>query len=89
VPACFRDEHLFSGTQVDNMRDAVAKGRHRAQVYGLQQDGEANPAAKLTAAAVAQIRARRTETKAALAREFGVCRATIRAILSGKTWAAS
>lgn len=28
-PACPRPDHLFTGTQLDNMRDMIAKGRHR------------------------------------------------------------
>jgi hypothetical protein len=34
TPACVRPEHLFSGTQRDNMRDCMAKGRRRALVEG-------------------------------------------------------
>lgn len=29
TPGCIRPTHLFLGTQQDNIRDAVAKGRHR------------------------------------------------------------
>lgn len=32
TPACYEIEHLFLGTQADNMADMVAKGRHRNQV---------------------------------------------------------
>lgn len=28
TPACVRPDHLFWGTQTDNMRDAMRKGRH-------------------------------------------------------------
>lgn len=31
-PLCVRPEHLFAGTQSENMRDCVSKGRHRMQV---------------------------------------------------------
>lgn len=88
VPACFRDAHLTSGTQLQNMQDAVRKGRHRFQRHGLpMQNGEANPVAKLTEGAVQGIRLRAAATtKAALAREYGVTRATIRAIINRKTW---
>lgn len=84
VPACCRPDHLFLGTARDNVRDCVAKGRHAR----LGLPGELHPRAKLTLAAVAEIRARasggaRTRT---LAREYGVSPSAIRFAVTGKTW---
>lgn len=37
-PPCARPDHLFTGTQADNIRDALAKGR--LDLSGLQRRGE-------------------------------------------------
>lgn len=52
------------------------------------RSGEAHPAAKLTAADVADIRVRHAlgESLAALGRAFRVDRSTIRAVVLGWTW---
>jgi len=49
-PLCVNPNHLFLGTQLDNMRDMIRKGRKRVVV------GEAHPNAKLTDEDVAEIR---------------------------------
>jgi len=73
---------MFLGSHADNMADKVAKGR--------QHDGagERNGRAKLTGADVKAIRARLTggESHGAIARDFGVTRAAVSDIKTGKRW---
>ncbi len=66
-PGC-NPGHLFLGTRADNSADMVAKGRQ------WKHGGLGNPAAKLTADQVREIRerARQGEPLLALARQFGV-----------------
>lgn len=82
VPACVNPEHLFLGTQSDNVADRDAKGRSN----GGNSPGEAHSQAKLTGAKVLDIRSRRGESPYALAKEFGVSYAQIWNIRSGKSW---
>lgn len=83
-PACVRLDHLFLGTQKDNIRDMIAKGRRRA----YDRHGERNPRAKLTAAQVADIKARRArgETLASIAALFGIGPSQVHRIANGKSW---
>lgn len=89
-PPCFLYEHLRRASQADNIRDAMAKGRHRFVAHV----GEVNGAAKLTAAQVEEIRrrhVRRTSNTqlgntAELAAEFNVSPGMIRNIVSGRAW---
>jgi hypothetical protein len=66
-PPCIRPEHLFTGTELDNARDKVAKDRH---AYG-----EHNANAKLTADNVVEMRRRYAEGGVSyreLAEEYGL-----------------
>jgi hypothetical protein len=84
-PSCVNPEHLFLGTHRDNARDMLDKGRsydRRAAMLGERR------AAKLDWEKVREIR-RLAEGGAhprALAQEYGVTPANIRAVLKGKTW---
>lgn len=66
------------------MRDAAEKGR----AVKIPMPGEKNPAAKLTWPQVEEIRRRSVwgETRAQLAREFGVTKSMISKIRSGDNW---
>jgi len=90
-PPCVNPDHLWLGTQADNMRDMREKGRDNRTA---RSRGEAHHAAKLTAGQVADIRARfiaginasRRGNSAALAEAFGVTQATIQNIARRKAW---
>lgn len=84
-PPCCNPRHWFLGTALDNMRDKVAKGRHRAPGPTNPASGERNGRCKLTTADVALIRSS-SDSKSALARRFGIGRTQIRRILEGESW---
>lgn len=85
VPPCVRPDHLFLGTQGDNVRDMYAKGRGGER--GLA--GERHHAAILTEAGVRTIRAESPQTIADMERlglRLGVSRHTIQNVVNGRTW---
>jgi len=87
---CVRPEHLFLGTQKDNMADMICKGR---QAIGDQlnhpiQVGEANHSHKLSEEDVNQIRHlyRRGYRQCDIAKLVGVERANVWAIVHERSW---
>ena len=82
-PPCVLDEHLFLGTIADNNRDRDAKGRARGGSF----PGVLNPRARLTQAAVQEIRELwGIESRLSLAMRFGVSDATIGHVQRGYSW---
>lgn len=83
VAACINPEHLHLGTQAQNRRECVERGR------GAPQHGEFNPMAKLTTEQVVEIKKLLHEAidRLDIAARFGVCKETISSIKTGKRWA--
>lgn len=102
-PACVNPDHLWLGTQTDNMRDCAAKGRTalqlrpwraaRGDAHGARLHpeslarGSANGNSVLSEATVLEIRRQTTVAAATLARRLGVPETTVRDVRSGRTWA--
>jgi hypothetical protein len=85
VRHCVNPQHLFLGTQKDNMRDAAVKGR--LVMPRVRVSGEQHGAAKLTFAQVVEIRAQTGAcTCTELARIYGVNRVQISRIQRGLSW---
>jgi hypothetical protein len=85
-PSCVRPDHLFVGTQTDNMRDASIKGRCKKKTDSMI--GTLNQNAKLTPEKIVTIRLKTLAgaSRLTLAKEFGVSAQTIQKIVSGRTW---
>lgn len=90
TPHCVRPDHLFIGTQQDNMRDMVSKGRQG----DTGSTGEDHGMAKLTEDDVKEIRRRyiggvnqfNPSNRRELAKEFGSAPAHVWQIYARKVW---
>jgi len=82
TPLCVNPEHLFLGTQKDNMQDMISKGR---RVNPVMPRGEYAYAAKLTREQVDYIRSSSLSVSS-LARELGVTIRTVSLIRRRITW---
>lgn len=80
-PLCCNPAHLFVGTQTDNMRDMIRKGRK------VVHRGEKNNRSVLTEDSVRFIRANQGKMKAAeIAAALGVPKSTVANVLWGGRW---
>jgi hypothetical protein len=79
-PPCVRPDHLFLGTNAENMADASAKGRTAF--------GNRNPCAKLNPEKVREIRRLHSEGRSyrSLAKEFGVDLRAVKCAIERVTW---
>jgi hypothetical protein len=80
-PACCNPDHLFVGTQLDNIKDMIAKGRDNTARKGTK-----NFKAKLSDEQVLSIRSS-TKLHEVLAKEYNVHVQTIGRIKRKESWA--
>jgi HNH endonuclease len=82
VPKCCNPDHLFEGTQMDNVRDMITKGRAK------KSHGERHFAAKLTATDVIEIRERKMAgaTYREITNNFKINHKTAWNVVNLKTW---
>lgn len=80
-PPCCNPDHLFQGTDRDNLIDSINKGRRLV--------GEEHWMARLTEAQVKEVRKLHSEglTQVKIAAKMGVNQSTVQRILTGKSWA--
>ncbi len=78
--ACVNPDHLFIGTNDDNVADRVRKGR------SMSMPGEDNPGAKVTRKLVLKIRADSRSCRS-MAREYGLSHVQIAKIKGRRAWA--
>lgn len=89
VPGCVNPEHLFLGTNADNVADKVRKGRQPCgKSHGDGVRGEKHGLAVLTSAAVLEIRklVAGGMSQADVARKFSVSPQSVCDILHGRRW---
>jgi DNA-binding CsgD family transcriptional regulator len=94
---CVRPDHLFAGTQADNMRDCAQKKRNAMQLRPWRSRfnrpirnvrGEQQGCSKLTAAQVIEIRAMSNGGAPAseIANLFSISAGHVRTLAKGKAW---
>lgn len=82
---CVRREHLYEGTNADNVRDRVARGRSRTG----DKRGERHHMARLTDRDIVEIRDLAhcgLFTQAAIAAMYGITQPPVSRIKAGKRW---
>jgi hypothetical protein len=90
IPDCVNPDHLFLGTQADNIADMDKKGRRKTVCVKPFKRGAQNIVAKLTEKDVYEIRAiykRGDISQKKIADRFSVSQTLISAIINRKIWA--
>jgi hypothetical protein len=87
VPLCVNPAHLFLGTQRDNLRDCIRKGRFNPK--GVRPTGNYHHRSKINERVAAEIRAAYAagESTPKIARRIGVGISTVGDVVRGVRWA--
>jgi HNH endonuclease len=83
VPRCWNPQHIWAGTQQENMVDMYRKGRRKLP------KGEGHPQSRLTEEQIHEIRDKvllKGRSKLSVSREYGVSDVTIGKIATFKKW---
>ena len=88
TPSCCNPEHLFLGTNQDNVNDMVKKGRNKKPPRNLHVVGSIHPRAKLHESQIRTIREKYCcgATQQELADWYGVARQTISKVVNFKRY---
>jgi hypothetical protein len=88
VPSCCNPNHLFLGTNQDNVTDMVKKGRNSKPPRNPHVVGSVHPGSKLTEQQVSEIRMMysRGSKQKELGRHYGVARQTISKVVNNKRY---
>ena len=86
VPSCCNPDHLFLGTNQDNVRDMISKGRNSPPPRNPHVVGSVHPGSKLTEEQVIQIREayRRGAKQKDLAQQYEVAHQTISKVVNNR-----
>lgn len=82
-PPCMNVDHLFLGTDADNVADKIAKGRMRWGTH--PHKGELSPTSKLTEIQAREILVAEGRTKD-ISQRFGISRQVVYGIKSRRAW---
>lgn len=87
-PACLNPDHLWEGSNRENIVDAVSKGRVVGPAQFINQRGSKNRSAKLTESEAAEIRElyRLGSSTKELSEKFSVSQKAVQGIVSGRYW---
>lgn len=77
---CWNPTHLYLGTPKENCRDRKVQG------HEPNRKGERNGRAKLSPEDVLAIRSEPLTNKAQIARQYGVSRSSVSAVILGRSW---